>query len=912
MRVSSVKSLRTHLLLVVSISVLPALALILYSGMERRWHGIDLFRNLAFLCSAIALAMASAWFLGGSLIVKRLDALMDASRRLGQGDLTARTGLAHWGDEMGQVTKAFDAMAARLEQRESHAAQAEETLRQSEEKYRNIFENAVEGIFQSTPEGRFVSVNPAFARMAGYESSQELLAAVIDIRRHLYVNPEDRKKFKETLERDGFIENHETQFFRKDGTRFWVSNNARIVRDADGNVLYYEGMAEDISERKRVEEALHAAHRQVLDIIEFLPDATLVIDNERKVIAWNKAMEKMTGVGKEEMLGKGDYAYAVPICGERRPLIIDLFWNREEITKYIWPLRKEGDSFFMEAYPPPCSPGAGSYRSVKASPLFDGDGTIIGAIESIRDLTEYKRMEKELGESEERYRTAIESSNDGIAIIKDRKHLYVNQKYVQMFGFNSPEEVLGQPVDLTVHGDDRERVVRINRRRQRTGEAPDSYEFKGVKTNGDVVFIEVSATETTYRGESVTLAYLRDITGRKSLESQLLQAQKMEAIGTLAAGVAHDFNNILMTLMGYGNLMQMKMRPDDPLRAYVDHILASTGKAASLTQSLLTFGRKQPMELKPHTVNALVKDAHTLFRRLLPEDMELTITLGEDVTVMADVTQIGQVLMNLATNARDAMPKGGALRIETAATQIDKDFKRIHGYGEPGKYALISVTDSGTGMDGRTSQKIFEPFFTTKGVGKGTGLGLSIVYGIVKQHGGYIAVYSEEGIGTAFRIYLPAVSARALDVRPVHADAPGGAETILFAEDNPDIRRMASDILGHSGYTVIEATDGADAVEKFRRHRDRIDLLVLDVVMPVMNGKEAYQEIRAMETEVKALFMSGYTGEVVFEKGVSNGGVDYVSKPLSANQLLHKVREVLDATKKTEKEKLEKGKGKPV
>ncbi len=857
-----------------------------------------LFRNLAFLCSAIGLAMASAWFLGGSLIVKRLNVLTDASRRLGQGDLAARTGLAHWGDELGQVTKAFDAMAARLEQRESHAALAEEALRRSEEKYRNIFENAVEGIFQSTPDGRFLSANPAFARIAGYVSPEELLAAVTDIQNHVYVDPEDRRRFRETIERNGFVNQHEAQFYRKDGTKLWLSLNARVVRDPAGNVLCYEGIGEEITERKHAEEALTAAHRQVLDIIEFLPDATLVIDKQRKVIAWNKAMEKMTGVVKEEMLGKGDYAYAVPIRGERRPLVIDLiFQNGEGMTKCFGAVRKEGDSFFSEATMPPGSPGAGSYRSVKASPLFDGEGNVIGAIESIRDLTELKRIEKELWESEERYRTAIESSNDGIAIMKDRKHLYVNKKYLQIFGFNGPEEVLGQPVmELTVHEDDRERVAGINDRRSHRGEeAPDSYEFKGVKRNGGGVFIEVSATQTTYRGEPVTLAYLRDITGRKSLESQLLQAQKMEAVGQLAAGVAHDFNNILMTLMGYSNLLQMKMHADDQLRVYVDQIIASTGKAASLTQSLLTFGRKQVMELKPHTVATLVKDASTLFRRLLPEDMELTVTLGEDVTVMADITQIGQVLMNLATNARDAMPKGGALKIETMTVQIDKDFKRIHGYGDPGRYAVISVTDTGTGMDAKTREKIFEPFFTTKGAGKGTGLGLSIVYAIVKQHGGYVTVYSEQGLGTIFRIYLPAVETKALDMRPVHLDAPGGVETILFAEDNPDIRTMASDILGLAGYTVIEATDGADAIGKFKEHRGRIDLLVFDVVMPIMNGKEAYQEIVAIERNIKAIFMSGYTGDVVLEKGIRKGAVEYVSKPLSPDQLLRKVREVLDA-----------------
>ena len=265
------------------------------------------------------------------------------------------------------------------------------------------------------------------------------------------------------------------------------------------------------------------------------------------------------------------------------------------------------------------------------------------------------------------------------------------------------------------------------------------------------------------------------------------------------------------------------------------------------------------------------------------------------MTIMADMTQIDQVLMNLATNARDAMPKGGRLRIETREVEIDSEFMRIHGYGKPGPYALISVSDTGTGMDATTQEKIFEPFFTTKEVGKGTGLGLSIVYGIAKQHGGYINAYSEPGLGTTFRIYLPVISVEACTAQPSPIDAKGGSETILLAEDNPETRSIAGEILRMSGYTVIEAVDGRDAVEKFVKHGDSIGLLILDVVMPVKNGKEAYDEIKALRPRMKALFMSGYTGDVLVTKDLSHEGVEYVQKPLSPKQLLRKVREVLGA-----------------
>jgi len=346
--------------------------------------------------------------------------------------------------------------------------------------------------------------------------------------------------------------------------------------------------------------------------------------------------------------------------------------------------------------------------------------------------------------------------------------------------------------------------------------------------------------------------------------------------------------------MGYANLLQMQMGQNDPSRVYVDQILASTAKAANITQSLLVFGSKQTMEMKPHKITTIVKDVEKLLQRLMPEDIELTIKLGDDATVRADMTQIDQVLINLATNARDAMPKGGRLTIETGRVVIDEEFRRTYGYGKPDAYALILVTDTGTGMDERTQEKIFEPFFTTKEPGKGTGLGLSIVYGIIKQHNGYINVSSRPGEGSAFLLYLPEVKETPREARSAVRKAKGGSETLLLAEDNADIRAVMSGILSMSGYTVIEAVNGRDAVEKFSEHKNQIALIILDVVMPEKNGKEAYEEIRTMRHDIKALFMSGYTADIVLDKGVFGEALDYIAKPIAPNDLLHKVRNILD------------------
>ncbi|MCX5885831.1 MAG: ATP-binding protein, partial [Proteobacteria bacterium] len=381
------------------------------------------------------------------------------------------------------------------------------------------------------------------------------------------------------------------------------------------------------------------------------------------------------------------------------------------------------------------------------------------------------------------------------------------------------------------------------------------------------------------------------------LEAQLRESHKMEAVGLLAGGIAHDFNNILTAIIGYASLLQMKMKEDDPLRPYLEQILTSSQRAASLTQSLLAFGRKQIINPRPVKANDIITKTEKLLVRLIGEDIDLKTTLtNEDTTVMADSGQIEQALMNFATNSRDAMPQGGHFMIETQRTFIDDDYVKTHGYGKPGEYVLISVSDSGTGMDEKTREKIFEPFFTTKEVGKGTGLGLAMVYGIVKQHNGYINCYSEPGKGTTFKIYLlKHREAVELQETMESAAAPiGGTETILVAEDDADARKTTRNILENFGYTILEAVDGEDAVRVFQGNRDTVKLLLLDVIMPKKNGKETYEEIRKLRPGMKALFISGYTANIIHKRGMLNQSLDFIMKPVSPTHLLKKVREVLN------------------
>jgi PAS domain S-box-containing protein len=383
---------------------------------------------------------------------------------------------------------------------------------------------------------------------------------------------------------------------------------------------------------------------------------------------------------------------------------------------------------------------------------------------------------------------------------------------------------------------------------------------------------------------------------KEKLHAQLLQAQKMEAVGQLAGGVAHDFNNILTAMIGYGHLLKMKLKEEDPLRMYADHILSLSDKAANLTQSLLAFSRKQIINPRPVDINEIIKRIDHLLTRIIGEDIQLQTILSEnDLVAMADPGQIEQVLMNLAANARDAMPEGGFLTISTETFVIDHEFIREHGFGKEGPHALLSVADTGAGMDRETREKIFEPFFTTKELGKGTGLGLAMVYGIIKQHEGYINVYSEPGRGATFRIYLPLIEAQAEEIQHKEMIPPNvtGTETVLLAEDEAELREFTKNLLKEYGYNLITAVNGQDAINEFKIYRDKIQLLLFDVIMPNKNGKEAYEEIKQIRPDIRVIFMSGYPADVIHKQGILEKGFAYIEKPVSPAKLLRKIREVL-------------------
>jgi len=502
--------------------------------------------------------------------------------------------------------------------------------------------------------------------------------------------------------------------------------------------------------------------------------------------------------------------------------------------------------------------------------------------------------------SEKRYSTLVDNlalgifRNDGLP---GGKFLQANPAMVKMFGYESTADFLSISVD-SLYQDPEERKAVLEEVTTR-GFVKDK-EVLMKKNDGESVWVSINSNaKFDNAGRLVWIDGLfEDITNKKHLELQLQQSQKMEAIGTLAGGVAHDFNNILTAIIGYGNLLKMKFGTNETVMNYVTPMLYASEKATQLTKSLLAFSRKQTIILKKTNINDIVDGMSKLLLRVIGDDIQLNIKIyGDKLIVEADSGQLEQVLLNLVTNARDAMPKGGLISIETSRISVGRRFMIKHDALPPGEYAAIFVSDTGTGMSETTQLRIFEPFFSTKDVGKGTGLGLSIVYGIIKQHKGDIGVYSEIGTGTTFKIYLPLVHGEE-DEKVVEDDSPvvGGTEVILVADDDEQVRMLILEVLEAGGYKVLVASDGDEAIAKFKENADSIDLALLDVVMAKKNGKEVFDLIHPIRPDLKVLFMSGYTADIINQKGVLDDKIEFVSKPLSPDVLLKKVRQVLSKT----------------
>jgi two-component system cell cycle sensor histidine kinase/response regulator CckA len=522
-----------------------------------------------------------------------------------------------------------------------------------------------------------------------------------------------------------------------------------------------------------------------------------------------------------------------------------------------------------------------------------------------QEITERKRAEEALRESEAKYRTLIERMSEGLLQVdNDDVIQFVNDRLCEMVGY-SREELLGKAAsELLLKDEDQEFIEEhLN-----TYETPDQYETRLKKKSGETIWVQVGVAPAVDADGQVigSVRIHTDITERKraeemraKLEEHLRQSQKMEAVGTLAGGIAHDFNNLLTAIMGYTGLVLDELTPDDARYNDIQGIQKTAQRAADLTRQLLAFARRQIVELRILNLNELILNMGKMLRRLIGEDIELVTLPGPNLgLVKVDPGQFEQVLVNLAINARDAMPNGGKLTIETANVTLDLDYVRQHAEVIPGEYVMLAVSDSGIGMTEEVKSHIFEPFFTTKEVNRGTGLGLATCFGIIKQSDGHIWVYSEPGQGTTFKVYLPRIdeAETASLFRHVESgDLPRGSETVLLVEDEAAVRDLAARMLRQQGYKLLEATNGHEALQLAQKRPDeKIHLVVTDVVMPQMGGKVLTDQLKSLRPDIKVLFTSGYTDKAVVHHDVLEPNIAFLQKPFSPQMLVRKVREVLD------------------
>ncbi|MEN6375608.1 MAG: PAS domain S-box protein [Smithella sp.] len=781
---------------------------------------------------------------------------------------------------------------AALEESLAFHTSDEKTLWETTEKYRVLVENSHDIIYTLTPEGVFSFVSPSWTALLGHPVSQ-----VIGKQFRHFVHPDDidaceafLKKVIETSQRQAGVEYRVRNI---DGSWRWYTSNGVPMKDEAGVIISYEGIANDITAHKQAEEALKESQQRLSDIIDFLPDATFVIDKEGKVIAWNLAMEEMTGIKAADMLGRGNYEYSLPFYGERRPILIDLVLQpREDIEESYTRTTRKNMFLEAEAYIPSFKKGE-VYLFGKANILRDSKGNIVGAIESIRDITVARQAQEALKYSEERFSKAFHMSPapTTISTIDEGRFIDVNDSFLRMLGY-AREELIGHTVaELSVWPDIIHRK-KLTRKLVDEGFLRDEIVYYQTK-EFEIRKLLVSAEIIILKGKKFVLAIFYDITEQEKLESQLRQSQRMESIGTLAGGIAHDFNNILGAVMGYTEMALGKPNVDDHLRRYLQQIFKASERARDLVKQILVFSRKGDEKLMPLRVSPIIKEVLKLLRATLPSTIKISQNIYSDPDiVLADPTQIHQIMMNLCTNAAYAMPeKKGDIKVSLVSEKIESD---ISSGLDSGMYLKLTVSDTGIGMDSKTMGRIFDPFFTTKKPGEGTGLGLSVVYGIVKSYGGTITVQSEVGKGTEFCVYLPLFMKAEDHEEKLEESMSGGKERILFVDDEETLVELGENVLASLGYDVVGKKNSLEALELFSACPEEFDLVVTDMTMPNMTGIDLAQKILRIKPGMPIILCTGFS-ETITQESIDSVGVrDLIMKPFKRHQIAESIRRTLD------------------
>ena len=776
-----------------------------------------------------------------------------------------------------------------------------------------VFEASPDALVIADREHRVLWANQAFLSMFGY-GSEEILGESVE----KLVVPLDRlaesKWVNEALVKGERI-TLETKRRRKDGVLVEVSVCCAPLQ-LEGQIAGFYAGYHDISDRRRVEALSSALYRvaekssSAHDLQQFFAAVHSIVDElmyarnfyialyepATDTVSFPYFVDEHDSAPATKKMGRGLTDYLIR-TGEpllATPEVLQAMEDRGDVARngsrsLDWmgvPLKVNSHTF-----------GALVVQTYSKNIRYgERDKEVLTFVaRQLASAVEIKRNEQALRRSEARYRSLVQSSVYGIYRSSlEGRFLDVNPALVTMLGYGSAEEVLLLDPEKDVFAQPEEHARLIDEFR-RTGRL-DGFEVKWKRKENGAITVRISGRAVSSADEpaDVLEAIAEDVTDRRALEDQFRQAQKMEAVGRLAGGVAHDFNNLLMVISGYAEVMLAQLESQHPLYEKGRAIQQAADRATTLTRQLLAFSRKQLLELKVVDVNAIVHDMERLLRPLIGENVEFaTLLCPEAAQTRADAGQLEQVLMNLVVNAKDAMPSGGKLTIQTQNTVVDESHRRGQQFIRPGRYVMLSVNDTGMGMDKETQSRIFEPFFTTKEKGKGTGLGLSTVYGIVKQSGGYVIVQSEKGQGSSFHIYLPQAQgvAETLPV-PVADAALGGTETILLVEDEESVRQLVRDTLVAKGYQVLEADSGESGLGAAASHAGKIDLIITDVVMPGMGGRELVKQLVRKRPGIKILYLSGYTEDAIND-GTIEGGTAFLQKPFSLQNLSRKVREVL-------------------
>ena len=751
-----------------------------------------------------------------------------------------------------------------------------EALTLEKQRFQKLAENSPFGMVMIQPDGSFSYANPKFREMFGYDPGD--VPNGREWFRKAYPDAGYRHKaISAWMEDVNDLARGETRprvfaVTCKDGTEKTI--HFRPVKLDSGEDLM---TCEDITERKRMEDELRQSEDRYRTLVEDSFDG-IFVQKGPKIIFANSRLYEMLGYPPGELEGMDHWLVYHPDYQEiTRRRAIDRIRSEEVTSQYeVMLQKKDGASFLGEI----------SARRVQ----LDGDP---GIQVWIRDISGRRRSE----EAQRRLAIAVEQAAEAIVITDIRGTIqYVNPAFEQIAGY-SPDEVIGENPRILQSGEHDQAFYRKLWQTITNGKA---WTGQFVNKKKDGTLYREDATISPVRDSSGKIvnyvAVKRDITHETQLQQQLLQAQKMEAIGTLAGGVAHDFNNLLQVVLGYSEILLKGKQEGDQDYAGIKKISLAGERGADLVQSLLTLSRKVEPQLHPSNLNHEILQVQKLLSRTIPKTIKIDLHLSGDLElVQADPSQVGQILMNLGVNARDAMPDGGTLTVETANIELDEDYCATHLEVKPGGYVVLSVSDSGHGMGKETLSHIFEPFFTTKEPGKGTGLGLATVYGIVKQHGGHILCYSEPGHGTTFKIYLPSIQTEEdLETPPIETAIPGGTETILLVEDEEVLRELGTEILIGFGYEVITAGNGREALDIYQTDGKRIALVILDLIMPEMDGKQCLKEILGVNPKARILIASGYSENGPITRTSLAGAMGFVEKPYNMRKLLETIREVLD------------------